>query len=355
MIWHKYLWPEWKIVNEIGSGAYGTVYKIRRVDASGVYFAALKVIIVSLKNEMTGISVGLSGNKEQRETAERTEALDTGDITGNSSNVTGFEPNTKRPDYTRFAEEVSKEISFMEKFKGNSNIVSYEDHRIVFDEGSQSWIVLIRMELLSSLTEYFASGTRGEMDVVRLGTDICNALYMCGKEGVLHRDVKPGNIFVSEFGNFKLGDFGIAFITHNTRTMREPIGTHDYMAPEVVRERMYNWTVDLYSLGIIMYRILNGGRAPFITKDGGPVSNQVLKEADARRLNGEPLPGLPGVPKALERIVLKACSYMPQNRYQTAEEMRDELREYIRDMKTEERIRNKAAMNQYFSVAGELD
>ena len=104
MTWHKYLWPEWQIVNEIGSGAYGTVYKIRREDASGVYFAALKVLTIAINNETIGLPPGDQSN------------------------------------YKGFAEEASKEISFMERFKGNSNIVSYEDHRIVFDEESKSWI-----------------------------------------------------------------------------------------------------------------------------------------------------------------------------------------------------------------------
>ena len=319
MTWHKYLWPEWQIVNEIGSGAYGTVYKIRREDESGIYFAALKVLTISLKDEMVGASL------------------------------------RDKKDFAGFAEEASSEISFMERLKGNSNIVSYEDHRIVFDEENASWIVLLRMEYLTSLADYFSSSERDVKDVVRLGIDICNALIICQKEEILHRDVKPGNIFVSQFGDFKLGDFGIAFITHNTRTMREPIGTRDYMAPEVVRERIYNRTVDLYSLGIIMYRILNGGRVPFIPQGEENLTNRMRKEADERRLNGEPLPHLQEVPAEVDRIVLKACSFYPEDRFQTAEEMRDELIEYRRKVETEERIRKKASMSRYFTVAGELD
>lgn len=352
MNWQKYLWPEWQIVDEIGSGAYGTVYRIRREDASGVYFAALKVITVSVKDE--NISLSLKDNKaeEQKEGKETPEKNAIAEMK---------EPQPKDPvgnekaDYFCFAEEVSKEISFMEKFKGNSNIVSYEDHRIVFDEESNCWIILLRMELLTSLAEYFGDGDRSEKDVVRLGIDICSALEMCEKEGILHRDVKPGNIFVSDFGNFKLGDFGIAFITHNTRTMREPIGTHDYMAPEVVRDKMYNRTVDLYSLGLIMYRILNEGNAPFLPIDGGVVSNQMRKDADLRRMNGEPLPKLEKISKTLQTIVLQACSYQPEDRFQTANEMKTALKDYLREVETVERIKQKASMNRYFSAAGELD
>ena len=351
MNWHEYLWPEWQIENEIGSGAYGTVYRIRREDASGVYFAALKVITVSVKDE--NISISLKNTKDPNLQEEKENSEKNTDVEMKEHQLKDPDGN-EDVDYLCFAEEVSKEISFMEKFKGNSNIVSYEDHRIVFDKESNCWIILLRMEFLTSLAEYFRNGDRSEKDVVRLGIDICGALEMCEMEGILHRDVKPGNIFVSDFGNFKLGDFGIAFITHNTRTMREPIGTHDYMAPEVVRDKMYNQTVDLYSLGLIMYRILNQGNAPFMPEDG-VVTNQIRKEADVRRMMGEPLPRIAGIHESLQTIVLKACSYQPEERYQSAIEMKNDLKDYAREAEAIERIKKKSSMNLYFSVAGDLD
>lgn len=328
-------------MNEIGSGSYGNVYKIRREDASGVYFAALKVMIISVKDELIGVSARkLKTGKADPGLTEENEM---------SSEEAGTSDH-----YSEFAEEISNEISFMEKFKGNSNVVSYEDHRIIFDDESKSWIVLLRMELLQTLADYFANGDRDEKDVVNLGIDICNALHICEEEGVLHRDVKPGNIFVSDFGNFKLGDFGIAFITRSTRTMREPIGTHDYMAPEVVKEKMYNRTVDLYSLGLIMYKILNGGVTPFLPSGQKNISTEMRRNADERRLNGEPLPELADVAEGLEKIILKACSFNPQNRYKTAVEMGGALKEYKRELEAKERIKKKAAITNYFTIAGEL-
>ncbi len=341
MIWQQYLWSEWEIVNEIGSGSYGTVYKIRREDASGVYFAALKVMIISVKDELIGVSARkLNPGKAEAATSEEI--------------VQDSEKSEHSDNYMGFAKEISNEISFMEKFKGNSNVVSYEDHRIIFDDESKSWIVLLRMELLQTLADYFSNGNRDEKDVVNLGIDICNALHICEEEGVLHRDVKPGNIFVSDFGNFKLGDFGIAFITRSTRTMREPIGTHDYMAPEVVKEKMYNRTVDLYSLGLIMYKILNGGVPPFLSSDKKNISTDMRRNADERRLNGEPLPELPGTAEELLNIILKACSFDPRNRYQTAEEMGDALKEYKRNLKMHEIPQKKMVRKNYFMAAGEL-
>ena len=152
-----------------------------------------------------------------------------------------------------------------------------------------------------------------------------------------------------------MGDFGIAFITNKTCTMREPIGTHDYMAPEIIREKIYNRTADLYSLGLIMYRILNQGRAPFIPPETITVTKELIKEANIRRMNGEALPKLRGVPDKLENIVLKACSHLPSNRYQTAEQMKNALIEYMRIAQAEETVKKKACMNLYFTAAGELE
>ena len=127
------------------------------------------------------------------------------------------------------------------------------------------------------------------------------------------------------------------------------------MAPEVVRERSYNRTVDLYSLGMIMYRILNGGRVPFIPQEESALTSQMLKEANERRFNGEPLPHLKEISDEMNEIVLKACSFKPEDRYQTAKEMGNELREYKRVIESDERIRKKSNINRYFAAAGELD
>lgn len=103
-----------------------------------------------------------------------------------------------------------------------------------------------------------------EADVIRLGIDMCRALEVCAKENIIHRDIKPSNIFVSEHGDYKLGDFGVA--RHLEASCRElsKKGTYDYMAPEVYRDSVYDARADIFSLGIVLYKLMNNGRIPFL-------------------------------------------------------------------------------------------
>ncbi|MCR4655916.1 MAG: protein kinase [Lachnospiraceae bacterium] len=96
-----------------------------------------------------------------------------------------------------------------------------------------------------------------EKAVLKLGVDICSALEICAMKKVIHRDIKPENIFINEFGDYKLGDFGVARKLENVAGALSQKGTYNYMAPEVEKGTSYNETVDLYSLGLVLYRFLN--------------------------------------------------------------------------------------------------
>lgn len=319
MSWQQELWPEWRIENQIGSGSCGSVYKITKEDASGVYYSALKVIVIN-----------------------RSEAIFPAQY---------CEGDAKTVDYFSFAKEVSREINLMEKLKGNTNIVSYEDHKIVFQEEEKCWIILLRMELLKTLEEYFQNNECAECDVIRMGEDICRALELCEREGIIHRDIKPGNIFVSEFGDYKLGDFSIALITKHSKTEHDPVGTYYYMAPEVYYKKEYNKTVDLYSLALIMYRLLNQGNPPFL-EGMEQITESAVEFANARRLKGEAIPPPGFASKKVADIILKACSFLPEERYQSAAEMRKALHECTHT--SQERKEKTQSGNSYFKIAGDI-
>ena len=159
--------------------------------------------------------------------------------------------------------------------------------------------------------------------VIRLGMDICRALMLCEQKYIIHRDIKPENVMVSSFGNFKLCDFGISRVLDHT-TNATKAGTPLYWAPEVVRMEKYGQTVDIYSLGIMMYEMLNNRRVPFIRADE-PITAKKIDEAMDRRQRGEQVPPPANGHPELKRIVLKACAYRPQDRYASAEEMYADL------------------------------
>ena len=220
-----------------------------------------------------------------------------------------------------------KEFELMYKLRGLSNIVSYEDHEIRKHENGIGWDIMIRMELLTPLNVYMQTHSFGRDEVIRLGIDMCKALERCEKYNVIHRDIKPANIFVSEQGDFKLGDFGIArtLETHDTLMELSRKGTVNYMAPEILKGEKYDFTVDMYSLGIVMYRLLNDDTLPFVPLPPQKPTYQDINHANQRRFRGDDMPNPKGDNTQLADVIKKACSFHPADRYQSPSDMREHL------------------------------
>ena len=237
----------------------------------------------------------------------------------------GMDEQSIRAHFSAFAKELVQEFELMSHFKGNSNVVSYENHQVIPHADGMGWDILIQMELLAPLNRYTTEHTVTRQDVIRLGIDLCRALELCQKYNVIHRDVKPENIFVSENGDFKLGDFGIARTVEKTCSGLSKKGTYTYMAPEVYKGEAYGSTVDIYSLGIVMYRLLNGNRTPFLPSPPAYISPADRESALLRRMGGAPLPKPIHAEGRLAEIVLKACAYDAKERYSSPAQMRQEL------------------------------
>ena len=178
-----------------------------------------------------------------------------------------------------------------------------------------------RNSLESYLNENAVSHLRG----INMGIDLCVALSALREEGCVHGNLKPGNVFFSDTGRFLLGDFGLI----STQDMQYAVLPEQYKscysAPELngILGGL-NPTVDIYSLGMILYRIYNGNHAPFEDEQTNP------KAADAKRVAGEALPAPIYADYELAGIICKACSFDPADRYQDPEEMRIELEQYMR-------------------------
>ena len=290
------IFGSWRIVRQLGAGSFGTVFEIEREDFGHTYRAALKAITIP------------------QSSAEVDETL-----------FEGHDRRSAAAYYQNFVSELINEVSIMSEFKGESNIVSYEDHCVIPHADGLGWDILIRMELLTPLLKYASSHSLGRSEIIKLGTHMCRALELCGKRNIIHRDIKPENIFVSESGNFKLGDFGIARTVERDGSGLSKKGTYTYMAPEVYRGEEYGASVDIYSLGIVLYRFLNNNRAPFMPPYPTPISYGDREQTMARRINGEPIPAPVNADPALAQVILKACAYDPRERYASAAEMRRAL------------------------------
>lgn len=289
----KEVWPGYETVERIGRGGYGTVYKVRKKDPTGEYYSAVKKISIP-KDEDEYYTLKEDGYSEEHITEI-------------------FEQRMQR---------IVDEFKLMAKFKGQSHIVSYEDHMIVEHENGIGWDILIRMELLTNLKRYFKN--IDDNDVIRLGVDICKALEIIQKENIVHRDIKPENILVNEYGQYKLSDFGIAK-TMDHVTKATLIGTPDYIAPEVFLKQAYGFLADEYSLGLVLYWALNERRMPFVEIREKPPTDEEIQSAQKRRMDGEALPEPLHGTHILKKAVLKACAYNPKERFQTISEFKKAL------------------------------
>lgn len=292
----KVVFGNWSVVRLIGEGSFGSVYELGREDFDITYKAAMKVISVP------------------RNDAELRIVQDE-----------GMDYEEARNYFYSVVKEIVNEFALMSKVKGITNIVGYEDHQVIAHEDGLGWDILIRMELLTPLMTYVYQHPFTRRDVIRLGIDICRALELCQKYNIIHRDIKPENIFVSENGDFELGDFGIARTIEKTMCGLSQKGTYSYMAPEIYKGMEYGFSVDIYSLGIVLYRLLNQNRVPFMPPAPTAITYSAREKALTMRMRGEQME-LPYYGEGrLPEIVLKACAYNPKDRYSSPTAMRQEL------------------------------
>lgn len=273
----------WKIGKEIGQGAFATVYELRK----GNMLRALKV--VTLLSD-------LEGTEEEIESqlANKMEAA-------------------------------SNEIEVNHRVSGHTNVVNYQEYEFVIvwneehtrKEGLLLYIMMERME--ETLQQEIRKGTRfSEEQVIKMGKDIVTALKVCHEQRILHRDIKPANIFIADHDTYKLGDFGISKVLGDNTVAFTHTGTQAYVAPEQWNSLPYGKAADIYSVGLILYQLLNENHLPFA--DEGLTADSV-----GRRLKGETFPEPLNGSKKLKAIVMKACSYKASDRYQNADEMLQDL------------------------------
>ncbi len=290
------VWPEWKITEKIGEGSFGKVYKAERTVQDKTFYSAIKVITIpGSQGELE--SVRSENNSEQ----------------------------STRAYFQGLVEECIQEVSTMEYFRGNSHIVSVEDYKVVEYLDAIGWDIFIRMEYLTSFLDYCAEKQLKEEDVLQMGIDLCKALECCQQMNIIHRDIKPENIFVSRFGEFKLGDFGIARELEQTLSSFSKKGTYSYMAPEMYRGEAYDIRVDIYSLGLVLYKLLNHNRLPFLSLEKQLITYRDKENALGKRMSGEEMPLPVDAGEGFGQIIRKACAYRCEERYQTAADFRADL------------------------------
>ncbi len=226
-----------------------------------------------------------------------------------------------RPEYT-------KDSQFVESFKRESQAAASLSHPnivSVYDVGKEGNINYIVMELIEGrplseiIKEQAPMDYRKAIEIIK---QVAAALSIAHKNHIIHRDVKPHNILITNDGIAKLTDFGIAKAARDATIVTgtsKIIGSVHYFSPEQARGSYVDERSDIYSLGIVLYEMLTG-QVPF---DGdNPVSIALMHINDQIT---PPSQLVPGIPPALEKLIMKATNKYQTNRYKSADELLEEL------------------------------
>ncbi len=286
---------KWYLGERLGGGTFGSVYSIYHDEEGVRLYAAMKVLTVP---------------KSQADIEElRTQGLSDTEI---------------RAFFEKQVQSFVGEVNILRNLRGNDHIVCYEDHMVVTHRSRIQWDIFIRMERLERLDHYLKRIMATRRDVIKLWYDTTIALSICHRNSIIHRDIKPDNILVSREGYYKLVDFGIArYIGANASGTKA--GTYPYMAPEVQEYQKYDNRADIYSLGIVIYQLLNANRYPFLPPSPTPFTATQRDEALSMRFSGKPIPPIPGLSPEVMKVILKSTAYNVKDRYSTAEELQRDI------------------------------
>jgi serine/threonine-protein kinase len=229
--------------------------------------------------------------------------------------------------------EFATDPAFVERFRREATAAANLNHPNivgVYDWGEAEGTYFIVMEYVNgrTLSQILrADGPFHPDRVADIGADVAAALGFAHRNGVVHRDVKPGNVLVDKNGQVKVADFGIARAI--TATSDEHLtqvgtvmGTATYFSPEQARGDAVDPRSDIYSLGCVLYELVVG-RPPFSGDSPVAIAYKQVHESPVppRQIN-------PSVPPALEAIILKCLAKNPVNRYPSAEDLRADLRRF---------------------------
>ncbi|WP_165249442.1 serine/threonine protein kinase [Adlercreutzia sp. ZJ141] len=290
----------YQIVAEVGSGAFGTVYKAIKSNVLGQYTRAVKHISLPTHKQYASILSSMGGD------VEKTERY-----------------------FAEVLKGIAKEIELLARLseKKSAHIIRYYESDLQVRESPLRYDIYILMEYATPLVQHIEDN-RGfaVKDVVDMGIGILEGIKVCHDNGVIHRDIKEDNIFVTRDGEYELGDFGVSKVLKDSSRAESLKGTPNYLAPEVyLNKGGYTKSVDLYSLGIVLYRLLNHGRNPFLPSYPERYLAEDEDRAFGLRMNGTVAPPPLMGNDALRSVVVKSIRN-EQERYQDAESFLSDLK-----------------------------
>ncbi len=301
------LWDKWEITEKIGSGLYGTVYKIKTVENGKDVFGTVKHISVDAPDNSKEIEEMFEGTAPQTDSESQSDD--------------GDELSPKEKALNQILDEIETNYSFSR----SKNLLIYEEHSVFEKENQQGYDIFIRMPYLESLDEILTKEQLSDKEKLKLACDICSALSDLEKRGVPHGDIKPKNIFRNQNGDYLLADFGIAKKPDNVINNKSVKDTVAFMAPELQGNRGVKNTADIYSLGMLLYKLFNNNNEPFVTEDS---TAEEKSEAILKRIKGVPFPSPCNADPELAKVILIACQFAPGARWMDASSFKNALLSY---------------------------
>jgi serine/threonine-protein kinase len=224
--------------------------------------------------------------------------------------------------------ELSVDKTFVERFRREAQAAANLSHPNivpVFDWGEDDGTYFIVMEFVDGrpLSAVLRDPNRlPPGQIAQIGASVAAALAFAHRHGVVHRDVKPGNVLITPEGEVKVTDFGIARAVNTEESLTQTgavMGTAAYFSPEQAEGKSVDARSDIYSLGVVLYEMAVG-RPPFSGDSPVAVASKHVRDAPT-----PPREANPSVPVALEAVIMKAMAKSPDDRYNSAEEFRADL------------------------------
>ena len=226
--------------------------------------------------------------------------------------------------YGRVAENIRAELEQGKKLAASGCYAGALGYQVEPKESGVGYDVYILYPLYISLSDYLTMSAITNLRAINLALDLCDAIAACREAGYLFGNIKPENIYLMPTGRFLLGDLGLVPLEDMKYACLPEDYIGVYSAPELSDiTASPNATIDLYSLGMVLYRIYNGNHGPFEDENTGEGM------ADKLRMTGKPLPTPIYADYELAGIILKACAFKQEDRYQTPQEFKQAITLYM--------------------------
>lgn len=226
--------------------------------------------------------------------------------------------------YSKVVNGYKIELETLKELAKNHTIACFTNWSIIPKDDAVGFDIHLLASDKQTLSDYLASTAMTQAKAANLGMDLCRSLMDLRSAGYVHSNIKPSNVYLNSKGHFVLGDLGIISLDELKYAAIPERRLGKYTAPELFDVMQYpNTTVDIYSIGLMLYNIYNGGHNPFEDE------HTSAKGASEKRISGCRLPAPLFADYEMAEIILKACAFAPADRYQTPEELFGDLDAYV--------------------------